>query len=291
MNALEMQDVGKVYSQGTRRVTALSQLTFTVPAGSVFGFVGPNGAGKSTAIKIAVGLVRQTRGKAFLFGHPCGSAAAQRLLGYCAETPVLPDFLTVRELLAWQAALAEIPSSRRASRIEDVLEQVHMGTSVGTRLRELSKGMQQRVALATSLLAQPPLLILDEPTSGLDPLAHRELLDLVREQRARGTAVFFSSHQLTEMEHLCDRIGVLSEGRLLASCSLADLATDGTFDIEYSGPPLPGAEALDGVYRISGASDQTVDLVRGAGGTIRSLAPRRQTLERWYFGELERARG
>ena len=204
--------------------TALHDLTLTVPAGEVFGFLGPNGAGKTTAMKILLGLVRPTGGEALVFGRPPAEPAARRRIGYLPEHFRFQEWATGTELLDFHGRLAGLGAAERGERIPELLERVGLAGRGGERVRRYSKGMTQRLGLALAILHRPDLVLLDEPTSALDPMGRREVRELVRELAAAGVTVFLNSHLLTEVEAVCDRVAIVSQGRVLASGPLDDLA-------------------------------------------------------------------
>ena len=203
---------------------ALHDLTLTVPAGEVFGFLGPNGAGKTTAMKILLGLVRPSGGQALVFGRPPAEPAARRRIGYLPEHFRFQEWATGAELLDFHGRLAGLGAGERAARMPELLARVGLDGRGGERVRRYSKGMTQRLGLALAILHRPDLVLLDEPTSALDPMGRREVRELVRELAAAGVTVFLNSHLLTEVEAVCDRVAIVSQGRVLASGPLDDLA-------------------------------------------------------------------
>ena len=203
---------------------ALHDLTLTVPPGEVFGFLGPNGAGKTTAMKILLGLVHPSGGQALVFGRPPAEPAARRRIGYLPEHFRFQEWATGAELLDFHGRLAGVGTRERAERIPELLERVGLAGRGGERVRRYSKGMTQRLGLALALLHRPDLVLLDEPTSALDPVGRREVRELVRELAAGGVTVFLNSHLLTEVEAVCHRVAIVSQGRVLASGPLDDLA-------------------------------------------------------------------
>jgi ABC-2 type transport system ATP-binding protein len=203
---------------------ALHDLTLEVGAGEVFGFLGPNGAGKTTAMKILLGLVHPTGGQALVFGRPPTEPAARRRIGYLPEHFRFQEWATGTELLDFHGRLGGLSAAERAERIPEVLERVGLAGRDGERVRRYSKGMTQRLGLAIALLNRPDLVLLDEPTSALDPVGRRDVRELVRELAAGGVTVFLNSHLLTEVEVVCDRVAIVSQGRVVASGPLDDLA-------------------------------------------------------------------
>jgi ABC-2 type transport system ATP-binding protein len=206
-----------------RPYRALDHLTLRVEAGEVFGFLGPNGAGKSTALKLLMQLLYPTAGSASILGRPVGDADIRRRIGFLAENPYYYDYLTAEELLTYFAKLFGYRGADVTSRVSRVLDEVGIGNERRLRLRRFSKAMIQRVGLAQALLNDPEVVFLDEPMSGLDPLGRRHVRDLILGLRARGSTVFFSSHILSDAETLCSRVGVLVQGRLVASGPLSEV--------------------------------------------------------------------
>ena len=296
--AIETREVRKVYHAGRRgEVVALHGLDLQVTEGHVFGCIGPNGAGKTTLIKILSGLGWPTTGSASVFGHPTGSLEAQSVLGYLPEIANYHDFMTVEELLMTHAALAGVARSNRRKACDDALESVSLSSRRRSRIRELSKGMQQRFGIAQALVGTPRLLILDEPTSGLDPMAQKEVKDVILQLRGRGITIFFSSHKLTEVEHICDLIGILHQGRLLRCSPLeALLETGNHVDIRFDGPSLTlsGADlSEEGTHHVARVTrqqtDACIDTIHAQGGSVYSVTPERLNLETAFFQAITSA--
>jgi ABC-2 type transport system ATP-binding protein len=218
--AIVASAIHKVYG---RRV-ALHDLTLEVGQGEVFGFLGPNGAGKTTAMKILLGLVHPTAGGALVFGRPPTEPAARRRVGYLPEHFRFQEWASGEELLHFHGRLSGLDAATRAERVPEVLERVGLAGRGGERVRRYSKGMTQRLGLALAILPMPDLVLLDEPTSALDPVGRRDVRELVRELAASGVTVFLNSHLLTEVEAVCDRVAIVSQGRVVASGPLDDLA-------------------------------------------------------------------
>jgi ABC-2 type transport system ATP-binding protein len=202
--------------------TALAGVDLDVEPGELLGLLGPNGAGKSTLTKIACGLVRACSGHAEVEGAPAGSTRARSAIGYLAELFRFPDWLSADELLALHQSLAGSEGGPR-ERME-LLELVELGHAQATRVDAMSKGMQQRLGIAQALVGRPRLLMLDEPTSALDPVGRHIVRDLLREVRDRGVAVVLSSHLLSEVELVCDRVAILNGGRIVARGTPNELA-------------------------------------------------------------------
>jgi ABC-2 type transport system ATP-binding protein len=209
--------------KGQGRKLALNNLNLSVRAGEVFGFLGPNGAGKTTTMNVLLGFVNATRGEAFLFGVNVREPIARQRLGYLPELTDYYKFLSAEELLRFYARLFGLPRAETARRIDEVLELVGLGEARRRPIKTYSKGMQQRVGLAQALINHPDLLILDEPTSGLDPLGRMKVREIIQRLKDQGKTVFFSSHELGEVETVCDRVAIIHEGELKAGGRVADL--------------------------------------------------------------------
>jgi ABC-2 type transport system ATP-binding protein len=269
--ALRCESLAKRY--GT--TTALGGVDLEVAPGELLGLLGPNGAGKSTLTKIACGLVRASDGRAEIEGAPAGSAEARAAIGYLAELFRFPDWLSADELLALHQELSgsEGGSTERA----ELLELVGLADARDTKVAAMSKGMQQRLGIAQALVGSPRLLMLDEPTSALDPVGRRVVRDLLRELRGRGIAVVLSSHLLSEVELVCDRVAILVGGLIVAQGTPEQLARPRGVEIETADGmrSFPDADRED-VPRIVAELVEAGDRVYG----VRILA---STLEDAYL--------
>lgn len=226
--AISTQDLGKIYRVGffMRRVEGLRDLNLTVNPGEAFGFIGPNGAGKTTTIKILMGLHTATSGQAQIFGTPVTDAGARRRVGFLPERPYFYEHLSAREVLHFYGQLFDMEPALRQERIELLLERVKLTRFADVTLAKYSKGMLQRVGLCQALLHDPDLIVLDEPMSGLDPVGRALVRDLILEQRDAGKTVFFSSHILSDVEAICDRVAILVGGELRDCGPLTDVVAD-----------------------------------------------------------------
>jgi len=201
---------------------AVRDLTLNIPQGEVVGFLGPNGAGKTTSMKMLLGLVRPTAGQGVLLGAPLGDVAARRRIGFLPEHFRFHEWLSGRELLRLHGGLLGLRGAALAREAEDLLARVRLSEAAGRRVREYSKGMQQRLGLAQALLSSPDLVFLDEPTSGLDPLGRVLVRGIIEDLRTRGTTVFLNSHLLSEVERTCDRVLFIRAGRVIRDMPLAE---------------------------------------------------------------------
>jgi len=204
-------------------VHAVAGVSFSVPAGDIFGFLGPNGAGKTTTIKMLTGLIRPSAGSATLLGEPVPSAAARSKVGFLPENPYIYPYLTPLEFVEMCGRLSGLRGAALRDRSRQVLDRTGVLYAADRPARRLSKGMLQRTGLAAALVADPELLILDEPMSGLDPVGRKEVKDLIVEERRAGRTIFFSTHILGDVETLCDRVVILRRGRVVVSGKLDDL--------------------------------------------------------------------
>ncbi len=208
--------------QGTK--IALHGLNLEVRAGEVFGFLGPNGAGKTTTMNVLLGFTQPTSGTASLFGIDVRQPIARQRIGYLPELTYYYKFLTAEEILRFYAKIFGIASGEADKRIAELLKLVELEHAAKRPIKSYSKGMQQRVGLAQALINNPDLLILDEPTSGLDPLGRMKVREIIQRLKNEGKTVFFSSHELGEVETVCDRVGIVHQGELKAVGTVAEIS-------------------------------------------------------------------
>jgi len=248
MTAIETEKLGKEHRIGfwRKRVCVLSQLDLTVHQGEIFGYLGPNGAGKTTTLKLLMGLLRPTSGEARILGRPPGDVRIQQQVGFLPEQPAFYEYLTGRELLNFYGQLLGLDRSIRRERIESLVLQLRIESALDLQLRKYSKGMVQRIGLVQALLNDPKVILLDEPMSGLDPIGRREVRDLLLRLKEEGKTVFFSSHVIPDVEVVCDRVGILVSGRLVAQGSLNEMLEAQIASIEVTISRVP-PEALEDV--------------------------------------------
>lgn len=224
--AVRTQGLRKEFALGwfRGRLLAVEGLDMEVRKGEVFGLLGPNGSGKSTAMKMILGLLRPTGGRAEVCGYRAGTISARRQIGFLPENPYFPNFLSGIELVRYYGRLSGMGGRKLETRIAELMELVRLGGEAGKRpLRTYSKGMLQRAGLAGALVGDPEVLMLDEPTAGVDPAGSREIRDLILELKERGKTVIFSSHLLEQVEDVADRVIVLHRGKKLREGRLEDL--------------------------------------------------------------------
>lgn len=229
MQAIVLDEVDKNYrSDWGKKTVALKNLSLVIEVGEAFGYVGQNGAGKSTTIKILTGALEPSAGMAFLFGCPATDYKSRLGLAYVPESPYLYDYLTPLELVRMGASLHKVKVDDLNAHCMYWLERFGIAHVAGKRIRNLSKGMTQRTALAHALALKPRLLILDEPLSGLDPIGRKDVVDILMEYKREGGTLFFSSHVLHDVERLADRFGLIHKGELRAVRTPAEiLGSDG----------------------------------------------------------------
>jgi ABC-2 type transport system ATP-binding protein len=204
----------RAQSKGQAKRVALKDLNLSVRAGEVFGFLGPNGAGKTTTMNVLLGFVNATSGSASLFGVDVREPVARQRIGYLPELTYYYKFLTAEELLRFYARIFGIPRAQADGRIDELLRLVELESVRKRPIKTYSKGMQQRAGLAQALINDPDLLILDEPTSGLDPIGRMKVREIIQRLKNEGKTVFFSSHELGEVETVCDRVAIVHQGEL-----------------------------------------------------------------------------
>jgi len=304
MAVLEVQSVSKAFRAElwSRRVMAVRELSFSLDREGIVGFVGPNGAGKTTTIKIVLGLMRPTSGTVTLYGRPALDPASRRAVAYVSEQPYFYTHLTVAESLGFIADLRGIARGSVAAEIRRVLDAVDLADASGRKVRELSKGMQQRLNMAQALMGDPELFIFDEPMSGMDPPGRSLFRRLFADLRRAGKTIFFSTHILEDVEALCDRVVVLSKGERTYDGPVADLLArgfEGT-ELAVSGLTAAARDELTGqgcTVRDAGPGLQAIfvpagsdvhraqDVVRRAGLYCESIVQRRKSLETLLYAQ------
>lgn len=276
---------------------AVADLTLTVRQGEVFGFLGPNGAGKTTSVKMLLGLVAPTSGRADVLGRPLGVTRTRAKTGFLPEHFRFQDWLTGREFLRFHGRLFGMSAGLEA-RMNELLARVELVDAADLPLRTYSKGMLQRAGLAQALLNRPDLVFLDEPTSGLDPLGRLLVRDIINDLRAAGTAVFLNSHLLSEVEVTCDRVAFINHGRVLREMSLHEQADLIDVDVRLGAVTpelLAGLASFGADIRHPGGGVVSLALRREAdlpalarwlvaqGADVYGLAPKRQSLESLFL--------
>ncbi len=246
MIAIRTENICKTYTGrlSGHETSAVRMLDLEVKEGEIFGFLGPNGAGKTTTIHMLLNLIRPTSGAAYLFDRPVAETEVRRRLGYLPESVNLHTYYRGRELLNFYAALCGVPVEKRARRVSDLLKLLNLEEAAEKRVAKYSKGMSQRIGFAQAMIHDPDLLILDEPTASLDPVGRKELHDVLLELKQRGKTVFISSHILSEIETVCDRVAILQNGELRRVGTLRELSADKRSRLMVKSFPAPVMEAL-----------------------------------------------
>ena len=270
---IETRNLGKIYRDfwGRQKVQALESLDIEVRRGEIFGLLGPNGSGKSTTIKLIQGLLFPTSGRAFVFGKDARDVSKNERIGYLPEESYLYKFLNAEETLDFYGRLFDMPADLRKQRANQLIQMVGLKGARRQQLREYSKGMTRRIGLAQALINEPDLLILDEPTSGLDPIGSREMKDLILRLRDEGKTILMCSHQLADVQDVCDRIAILHRGRLRELGRVDDL--------------LKVREVTE--VHAKGVSAETqakiAELIRNSGGEVLSIDNPTTTMEELFL--------
>lgn len=287
-----------------RKRTAVDTLSLTIGSGESFGFLGPNGAGKSTAIKILMNVIFPNAGRAFMLGRPVNDKAVRARVGYLPENPHLYDYLTPMELLRFGGETSGMTRVHITERSNILLDLVDLSHVKHQRLRTFSKGMLQRAGVAVALVNDPDIVIFDEPMSGLDPLGRKLMADIIRRLKQDGKTVFFSSHILHDVEDLCDRVGIIVQGRLRRVARLADLVASPSSGwkvslkapIELLQSKLTGltcvCEAQKGFTDIKTPQMDLSKILERLGSLqseVMAVVPIRPTLEEFVLREIEDA--
>lgn len=306
--AVSIQGLTKKYLDvwNKAEIVAVDHLNLEVQEGEIFGFLGRNGAGKTTTIKMLLGLIFPTEGAATVLGKPLGDIEAKSQVSYLPEEAYFYETMSGWDILDFYARLFRISEPERSRRVKKALEDVYLDPKAWRRpIRGYSKGMRQRIGIAQALINDPKLLFLDEPTSGLDPIARAELRDVIHHVGKQGKTVFLSSHQLSDVELLCDRVSIIHNGKLLALGRIADLTAGEKVEIHAEGLTNGAIEKIKGLFpevlqtdgslRIPSAEadkvSSVIDLIRDAKGAVTAIIPHRRTLEDVFVETVRKAGG
>ncbi|CAG0975146.1 putative ABC transporter ATP-binding protein YxlF [Myxococcaceae bacterium] len=289
---------------GIRRKRALDGISFRVLEGEIFGFVGPNGAGKTTTLKILMGLIFATSGRASVLGHDVGETEFRRRVGFLPENPYFYEFLTGREILRFYAKLSGVAKPEIERRVETLLDWVGLAHAADARLRTYSKGMLQRVGIAQALVHDPSVVFLDEPMSGLDPIGRKEIRDLILRLHAEGKTVFMNTHILSDVELLCDRVAIIVKGAIRYEGRIEEFlgVDERSTDVVLSRVDPGLAAALEERFGAIGGRGELVevrvaekevrellDRALGAGANVVSVTPHRASLESIFLSAVAEA--
>lgn len=308
MDAIYIEGLTKTFKSGwpgRPSVQALSGLSLSVRRGEIYGFLGPNGAGKTTTLKILLGLMRATCGKAELLGVPSGNVDVHRQIGFLPESPYFYDYLTAEEFLEFYGHLAGLTRGDVNQRVTSLLEMVGLIDARTRQLRKFSKGMLQRIGLAQALIHDPEVVILDEPMSGLDPIGRKQVRDLILSLRDKGKTVFFSTHIIPDVEMICDRVGIVVKGKLLATGRVDELVSNGhtqSVDVVCEGVQgnqisvikkaasrvLQQGQRCLVVLQDSTCLEEILGAIRANGGHLVSVVPQKGSLEDLFLQQTDR---
>jgi ABC-2 type transport system ATP-binding protein len=305
MVVLKTEGLTKEYRTGfwRTRVRVLHDLNLEVQQGEIFGYLGPNGAGKTTTLKLLMGLIYPTAGRAWVLGRDALDVAVKAQVGFLPENPYFYDYLTGREFLHFYGQLFGLPYRDRRRRIEELLTLVGLSKAAQLQLRKYSKGMLQRIGLAQALINDPQLIVLDEPTSGLDPVGRKEVRDLILNLKGKGKTVFFSTHIVPDVEMICDRVGIIVAGRLVRVGTLEELLGREIERIEIAAsgfdesvgsqlaqwsvrPPVQHGDKVLFAVRTEKEGSQVMEYLLGRGASVHAVHPRRRTLEDLFLQEV-----
>lgn len=304
---LEVKNVNKTFHIGflRKKIHVLSDLSFSVSRGEIYGFIGPNGAGKTTTIKLILSLIWQDTGEIKLFNYPNTDSKARNKLGFLPENPFFYDYLTIYEFLDLAAQLYDMLPGDRRDRIQYLLEKFNIKYWQNHSLRKISRGTLQRVGLAQALINRPELLILDEPMSNLDPIGRRDVRDILLELKEQGTSIFFSSHILSDAEMLCDRVGIIFNGKLISEGKLDELLDIEIIKYEIvvkgidpnkipaSLATLVSAQKDNVMLYVNddNSLEKLLDLFSQTKAKIVSIVPSKNTLEDYFIHKIKEIKG
>ncbi len=302
---VEVKDLVVEYGRGATRVRALNGISFEIYPGECVGFVGANGAGKSTTIKTLMGFIFPTSGQVRLFGQEAGTVASRRRIGYLPEVALYYPFMKGRELLELYGGLHGLSPNELKNRIPELFEELGLKGKEEVLLKNYSKGMQQRLGIAQAIIADPELMIFDELSSGLDPVGRYDLRRVLLRLKERGRTIFFSSHELTEVENLCDRVIIINKGSIVTQAPVSELLKPlNLFEIVFAGAgpawqmperiarhnPTRVGENFQVTIRDVAEYAQAVTEVVASGAKILSTSSKTQSLEDFFITLIQGGR-
>ena len=299
MQVVDVHELAKSYG----RIDALQGVSLQVGRGQIFGLLGQNGAGKSTLIKILLGIVRKSRGTATLLGEPAGTTEVRRRVGYLPEDHAFPGYHTAVSLLDFYGRLYGMPRGSRRKRIDESLGIVGLRKRQDYKIRTYSKGMKQRLGIASAFFHDPEVIFLDEPTDGVDPVGRKEIRELLEQLKGEGRTIFVNSHLLGEVEQISDRVAILHQGRMVREGTVADLTRqEGRFVMGLApGEAFPTEEVARLGYRAEAVGDhhevllgtdfagidKVLQLLTAKGLRLRHLLEKKQSLEDVFVTMVE----
>ena len=304
MSAIVTKKLSKIYRElGKASKKSLDDLDLTIEENEVYGFLGRNGAGKTTTIKILCSLLKPTSGEAFVFGKNVRTPEARRLIGYLPEQPYFYEYLTPQETIDFYGCLQKLDKAERQRQWDKLSELLDLRDIADQRIKGFSKGMRQRIGFAVALVGDPPLLILDEPMSGLDPIGRRMIRDLIMRCRDEKKTLFFSSHVMSDVEQICDRVSILVKGRLTHRGRIDQLLGRETKSVELTVSGLDDTTRSNlaassashrrvdeqDIFVVSdeAAANAAVQQVHGAGGRLVEFVPLRESLEDFFLKQQD----
>lgn len=299
---IEVSNLVVEYGKGSKRTRAVDGISFAVREGECVGFIGANGAGKSTTMKTLMGFIFPSGGTVRMFGSDCGTVESRRRIGYLPEVALYYPFMKARELLELYGGLQGLGRGELKRLIPPLLEKVGLSGKGEVLLKNFSKGMQQRLGIAQAIIADPEALIFDELSSGLDPVGRHDLRQVLLDLKRRGRTIFFSSHELTEVETLCDRVVMIHKGRIVTQASVAELMKPlNEFEIVFQlndGAAMPESLARHGPQpdgqhfrvRINDVKDysQAVHDLSQLGASIHSTSSKTRSLEEYFINLVQK---
>ncbi|BDI31824.1 ABC transporter ATP-binding protein [Capsulimonas corticalis] len=294
--AIEIKNLVKKY----KSVVAVNDISLDVYEGEIFGFLGPNGAGKTTTIKTLLGLIFPSSGDVRVLGKPAGDIDVKLKVSYLPESPYFYEHMSAREVVGFYGSLFGLTGAAKNKRVDYLLDLVGLQKDSSKPLRAFSKGMLQRVGIAQALINDPKLLFFDEPTSGLDPVAHRDIRDLIVRLKNEGRTIFLSSHQLSDVELVCDRVSILNRGKIRRLGSVGELIAGGNVEIIAENVVADDAQLAKLKALTSNVSDvnhkliittsasnvsknNVLDWVRANKGDVISVTETRRSLEDIFY--------
>ncbi len=303
MKALDILNLKKTFLSNflIHKYRILNGIDLSVEKGEIYGFLGPNGAGKTTTIKCVLGLISFDSGEISIMGHPAGTTAGRRTLGFLPEHPYFYDYLNAEELITFSGRLFNIPRKQLKARTKELIELVGLKNKENLKLKKFSKGMVQRVGLAQALVHDPDFLILDEPFSGLDPIGRKELRDIILSLKEQGKTIFFSSHILQDMEMMVDKVGIILDGKIIKEGKLNQLISHSVHYNEIIFSRIDKKQLIedniafqerDGNFILKSESSEETNrdieyIIRNKGSII-SVIPVKMTLEDIFLKEIKR---
>ena len=299
---ISLNNVSKTFRVGLRRkkIEAVKDISFKVLENEIYGYIGPNGAGKTTIIKLILGLIWQDKGEITIFDKKNTDSSAKKRLGFLPENPYFYDYLTLNEFLDLTGQLFDLTTSERRERIEYLLSKLHIGRWANYHLRKLSRGTLQQ-----ALINRPELLILDEPMANLDPIGRKDVRDLLIELKKQGTTIFFSSHILNDAEMLCDKVGIIFNGKIISEGKLSELLKEEikSYEVIVKSIDRENLEKFFGKVVISQGDNLLLyinnedtlnklqNFVSEQNGRILSIMPNKSTLEDYFIDKIKELRG